>query len=107
MNVAQKVVVVTGAAQGLGKAIASKLALHGATLFICDVHDEQGKAVASSLQQQGLKARFVHLDVTCEQQWKDLYAKVVEFEEHIDVLINNAGITVRTSHLVVSFNNYF
>lgn len=97
MNVAQKVVVVTGAAQGLGKAIASKLALHGATLFICDVHDEQGKAVASSLQQQGLKARFVHLDVTCEQQWRDLYAKVVEFEEHIDVLINNAGINIRNT----------
>lgn len=95
MNVAQKVVVVTGAAQGLGKAIASKLALHGATLFICDVHDEQASAVATSLQKEGFKAYFVHLDVTCEQQWKDLYAKVVEFEGRLDVLINNAGINIR------------
>ena len=97
MNIAQKVIVVIGAAQGLGKAIASKLALHGATLFICDIHDEEGEAVAAFLEKTGLKARFIHLDVTDEQQWKDLYAKIIELEGRLDVLVNNAGINIRNT----------
>lgn len=97
MNVANKVVVVTGSAQGLGKAIATKLAQNGAILFICDVNDKEGEATVASLREQNLKAHYAHLDVTDEESWISLYEKVVNLEGKLDVLINNAGINIRNT----------
>jgi NAD(P)-dependent dehydrogenase (short-subunit alcohol dehydrogenase family) len=97
MNVANKVVVVTGSAQGLGKAIATKLAQNGAILFICDVNDKEGEATVASLKEQNFKAHYVHLDVTDEESWVSLYKEVVKLEGKIDVLVNNAGINIRNT----------
>jgi NAD(P)-dependent dehydrogenase (short-subunit alcohol dehydrogenase family) len=97
MNVANKVVVVTGSAQGLGKAIATKLAQNGARLFICDVNDKEGEATVASLKEQNLKAHYVHLDVTDEESWVSLYKEVVKLEGKVDVLVNNAGINIRNT----------
>jgi NAD(P)-dependent dehydrogenase (short-subunit alcohol dehydrogenase family) len=97
MNVANKVVVVTGSAQGLGKAIATKLAQNGAILFICDVNDKEGEATVASLKEQNLKAHYVHLDVTSEESWVSLYKEVVKLELKLDVLVNNAGINIRNT----------
>ena len=79
-----KICVVTGAAQGIGKAIAEQFAFEGARVVFTDKNVELGEKVA-----QELKCEFVRLDVSSEQDWSDF---AEQFSE-IDVLVNNAGIT--------------
>ncbi|MEP3199850.1 MAG: SDR family oxidoreductase [Lentilitoribacter sp.] len=79
-----KICVVTGAAQGIGKAIAEQFAFEGARVVLTDKNIVLGEKVA-----QELKCEFVRLDVSVEQDWSDFAGK---FDE-IDVLVNNAGIT--------------
>jgi cyclopentanol dehydrogenase len=91
-----KTVMVTGAAQGIGAAIAQGFASEGATVYICDVKEEQGRAMAASMKAAG-EGRFLLLDVTKEQAWKDAMEKVEAERGRLDVLINNAGISIRAS----------
>ncbi|MEO9458046.1 MAG: SDR family oxidoreductase [Lentilitoribacter sp.] len=79
-----KICVVTGAAQGIGKAIAEQFAFEDARVVLTDKNVELGEKVA-----QELKCEFVRLDVSSEQDWSDFGE---QFNE-IDVLVNNAGIT--------------
>ncbi len=88
MSMEDKVVLVTGAAGGIGKAAAKKFADAGAKVVICDVVEEAGQATA-----QELGATFYKVDVAdrkAVQAWVD---DVVAKFGHIDVLVNNAGIT--------------
>lgn len=81
--------IVTGAARGIGAAIAAALAGAGARVMIADVLDGEGEALAARL---GAHAAFVHLDVTGAEQWE---AAVDETERRfgpVAVLVNNAGI---------------
>jgi NAD(P)-dependent dehydrogenase (short-subunit alcohol dehydrogenase family) len=89
-RLAGKVALVTGAAGGLGAAIATRFAEEGAAVFIADVVKDQGEATAASLG-----ATFVPLDVTSERAWKEAIAAVVAKAGRLDVLVNNAGINVR------------
>lgn len=88
MSIEEKVVLVTGAAGGIGKAAAKKFADAGAKVVICDVVEEVGQAAAKELG-----ATFYKVDVSdrkAVQAWVD---DVVAKYGHIDVLVNNAGIT--------------
>jgi NAD(P)-dependent dehydrogenase (short-subunit alcohol dehydrogenase family) len=89
-RLAGKVALVTGAAGGLGAAIATRFREEGAVVFIADVVKDQGEATAASLG-----ATFLILDVTSERAWKDAIAAVVAKAGRLDVLVNNAGINVR------------
>ena len=89
-RLAGKVALITGAAGGLGAAIAARYREEGAVVFIADVTKEQGEATAASLG-----ATFVALDVTSEAAWKDAIATVVAKAGRLDILVNNAGINVR------------
>ena len=82
-----KVCLITGGARGQGAAEARLFAAEGAAVWITDVLEEQGKALASELD-----CEFRPLDVTQESQWNDLVAEIVDHHGHLDVLINNAGI---------------
>jgi len=96
MRMQNKVVLVTGAAAGIGKATALKFASEGATVVICDVNEEVGNATVAEL---GVGAAFYKVNVadrTAVQAWVD---DVVTRFGRIDVLINNAGI-VRDNQLV-------
>ena len=84
-RLAGKIAFVTGAASGLGAAMARAYVAEGAFVVIADIDDDAGQALAADLGQ----ARFVHLDVTSEESW----ATAVATCERIDVLVNNAGIT--------------
>jgi NAD(P)-dependent dehydrogenase (short-subunit alcohol dehydrogenase family) len=84
-----KVALVTGAARGIGAAIARAFASEGATVWITDINEEQGRALADEL---GAPHRFVRLDVTSEADWSVVDGVVAE-EGRLDVLVNNAGIT--------------
>jgi 3alpha(or 20beta)-hydroxysteroid dehydrogenase len=84
-----KVAVVTGAAGGIGAAMARRLGDEGASVVVADVLDVQARAVAA---ESGSGARAVHLDVTSESDWADLVATVLRSFGRIDVLVNNAGV---------------
>jgi len=82
-----RVVIVTGAAQGIGEACARRFAAEGAQVVIADVADAPGHALAGELH-----ARYLHCDVGDKAQVDALVAQVVQVHGRIDVLVNNAGI---------------
>lgn len=86
-----KVALVTGASQGMGAADAAILAAEGATVIVADVLEKEGKAVAESIGGQ-----YRHLEVTDENNWRELVADVIATVGNIDILINNAGVVAFT-----------
>lgn len=92
-----KLAIVTGGARGQGEAEARLLARSGAAVMIADVLDAEGVALAQALTDEGLSARFIHLDVTSEDSWADTVALARDWQGRIDILVNNAGIINRTT----------
>lgn len=86
-----KVVVVTGAASGLGRASAALLAQEGARVVLTDVNAGKGAEAAAEI---GGEAVFMTHDVTSEDDWRRVIADTVERFGRLDVLVNNAGIAV-------------
>lgn len=89
-RVAGKVVLITGAASGMGESHARMLVAHGARVVITDVADEQGQRLADELGSDW--AHFLHLDVTDYADWQRAIQASVERFGKLDVLVNNAGI---------------
>ncbi|WP_075181284.1 SDR family NAD(P)-dependent oxidoreductase [Pantoea sp. 1.19] len=87
-----KVVIITGAASGIGEAIARQCCQLGAAVVIADVSEEKGEAVAAALRQGGGQARFFPLDATREQDNQRVIAFAVEAFGGLDVVCANAGI---------------
>ena len=83
---------VTGAASGIGKAIAVRLAAEGAAVLVTDINDEPAKAVVKSINDAGGKASFARLDVASESDWGAAVARVVDEFGGLDILVNNAGM---------------
>lgn len=86
-RVVGKVAIITGAASGLGKADAFRLAEEGARLMLTDINEEAGIEVA-----QACGARFFRQDVSDEASWPELIRQTVAEYGRLDVLVNNAGI---------------
>jgi 3alpha(or 20beta)-hydroxysteroid dehydrogenase len=84
-----KVVLISGGARNIGGASARLLVAEGAKVVIGDLLDDEGKALAEEL---GDAARYVHLDVTSEDDWKAAVDYTVAEFGKLDVLFNNAGI---------------
>jgi NAD(P)-dependent dehydrogenase (short-subunit alcohol dehydrogenase family) len=93
MRVADKVVLVTGAASGMGAATARLLAREGARVAVADLLEEEGRAVAAAIGQDGGTARFLRLDVAEEAAWEAAMAELLGGWGRLDVLVNNAGIS--------------
>ena len=85
-----KVALITGAARGIGAAIAGAFAEEGATVWLTDIDAPSGERLAEML---GPAARFRVLDVRDETQWQATIAAVLALDSRLDVLVNNAGIT--------------
>ena len=94
-----KVALVTGAARGIGAAIASACAREGAAVAVADRRDELGEAVAQEIAAAGGRALYVHLDITSEDEWGAAVARVCAEFGGVDVLVNNAG-AIRVKPLV-------
>ena len=93
MNLEGRVALVTGAAQGIGRAIALALAEVGADIAGGDVNLEGMEKTAKEIEALGRKALAVKLDVSDPASVKDAVTKVLEVFQKIDILVNNAGIT--------------
>ncbi|WP_028455375.1 SDR family oxidoreductase [Chitinilyticum litopenaei] len=85
-----KTALVTGAARGIGSAIATAFVENGAFVYLTDIDDALGQEMAASLGEQ---ARYLHLDVRDEGQWQSVMAQIIEECAVLNVLVNNAGIT--------------
>ncbi len=91
-DTANRVVVITGAGQGIGAAIARRFADQGARLALADVNAEHLRQLVASLEASGCEVLPVTVDVACKQQVQQMVAQVLEKFGGIDVLVNNAGI---------------
>lgn len=85
--------VVTGAGQGIGEAIARRLADFGASVIITDINTEKGEAVAESIRAEGQDAEFRRLDVTDFDHLRENIFALRDVYGRIDIWVNNAGIT--------------
>ena len=99
MRLANKTSIVTGAASGIGKAIAQAFAREGAAVAILDINREKGEAVAADLKRQGARACFVPCDVGDSSQVKAAFAEAIRFLGRLDILVNNTGV-IRFSQIV-------
>jgi NAD(P)-dependent dehydrogenase (short-subunit alcohol dehydrogenase family) len=96
MRLEKKVALITGAAQGLGAAIARRFAEEGASVFVADLQAEAGNAFAAGLKKKyGTDAWFVCLNVADEADWAAAVEAVKKNSSRLDILVNNAGINIR------------
>jgi 3(or 17)beta-hydroxysteroid dehydrogenase len=89
-----KSAIVTGAAGGLGRAIAALLAAEGAAVTVTDVNEAAGREVAAAIKSGGGRAIFIRHDVSSESDWRRVVEKTVAEYGKLDVLVNNAGIMI-------------
>jgi len=92
MSFKDRVSIVTGAAQGLGRAIAMELARRGSHIVVCDVNLEGVKGVAEDVKALGRKALALKVDVSRPSDVSEMVDRVVKDFGRIDILVNNAGI---------------
>ncbi len=86
-----KAAIVTGGSGGIGGADCELFAKEGAKVVIADIAEEAGEALAEKIRADGGEAVFMKLDVTDEQNWKDVIAATVGKYGKLNVLVNNAG----------------
>ncbi len=88
-----QVAIVTGAGQGIGRAIAEALARRGVSVAVVDINLSQAEETAKALEASGVKAIAVQANVADQGQVEALFKKVMEEFSRVDILVNNAGIT--------------
>ncbi len=92
MKLEGKKAIVTGAAAGIGKAIALALADEGADVAIADIQDEKAQAVAQAIMAKGRRSLAVHCDVGDSSQVDAMVHQAVEVLGGLNILVNNAAI---------------
>jgi NAD(P)-dependent dehydrogenase (short-subunit alcohol dehydrogenase family) len=96
-----RVALITGAASGIGKAIAQALASEGARVISADLNEQAGQTAVAQLAGR-LPARFVRCDVTDEVSVEAAVGSALEVEGRIDIMVNNAGIITSPASLTDS-----
>jgi NAD(P)-dependent dehydrogenase (short-subunit alcohol dehydrogenase family) len=94
LDLSGKAAVITGAGSGIGLAVADMLSAYGAAVAIVDVNPA-GEEEARKFREAGRNVQFFRCDVTNEQNVKETVEAIVSAFGHIDILHNNAGVTVR------------
>lgn len=102
-RLAGKVAIITGAAQGMGAAHAKAFIEQGAKVVLTDLNEEKGAALAAEL---GENALFVKQNVASEEEWATVVAKAEEAFGPVNVLVNNAGISLNKFMLELSLDEY-
>lgn len=88
----QKVALVTGGARGIGAEICRALGSAGAFVLITDVLDADGERLAASLQERGVRAGYLRLDVISETDWAAAIDFAITTFGGLDIVVNNAGV---------------
>lgn len=93
MDYKNKVGLVTGAANGIGKAIAIEYLVLGATVILADIDEKAGLALENELVEKGLKAYFYKINIKNIKEIRTMFENIILKYKNIDILINNAGIS--------------
>lgn len=93
MRFEDRVIIVTGGGNGIGKAYVKAFCKEGGKVVIGEYNDEYGKNTEKEMLDAGYEATFVHCDVSDEEQVKNMIETTVEKYGKIDVLVNNAQAT--------------
>jgi 3-oxoacyl-[acyl-carrier protein] reductase len=107
MRLKDKVAIITGASQGIGRAYALRFAREGARVVIADIRGDGARAVADEIEQGGGEALALRTDVSEEADTKTMAARTAERFGRIDILVNNAAIfydLARDDHSLEYFN---
>ena len=91
-----KVAIISGGARGQGEEEARLFAQEGARVVFGDILDQEGQKVKAQIRELGGEATYVHLDVTVEEDWRRAVGLAECKYGKLDVLVNNAGITLGT-----------
>jgi L-rhamnose 1-dehydrogenase len=92
MRFQDKVVIVTGSARGIGKAIALGFAREGASVVIADLLEDEGRQTARQMEEAGERGLYICVDVSNKKAVDSMVQQTLEAFGRIDVLVNNAGI---------------
>ncbi|TSB47296.1 SDR family NAD(P)-dependent oxidoreductase [Alkalicoccobacillus porphyridii] len=106
MRLKNKVAIITGGSQGIGEGIARTFSREGAKVVIADVNSEQGDKLVQELMEAGRDAHFVETDVSQESQVIELIKEAAATFGGVDILVNNAAVTVRKSVEETSFEEW-
>jgi len=108
MTLENKVVLVTGARQGLGKSISLGMAEAGADLVICDRVTDDGKLDETAKEIEGLGRKTLSMggDITVEEDVNNIVDEALKKFGKIDVLVNNAGVTAQDSFLNLPYRRW-
>lgn len=87
-----KVAIVTGAAQGIGRAIALELARKGANVILADIDIQKANKVAIDIRKMGYQGLAIKVDVTNSEEAMKRFEEAIEKFGRVDILVNNAGI---------------
>ena len=100
MDLKEKVAIVTGAGQGIGRGIALRLAEFGANVVLLDIRQDTIDEVAEEIRSKGVEVLSLQVDVTRSERLRHMARLVMAEFGQIDILVNNAGITGRTVPMV-------
>ena len=92
MRLKDKVAIITGAGQGIGRAYANRFAREGAKIVVAEINEEIGRRTEQEVKAAGSDALYVKTDVSSEDSCKAMAAKAAERFGRIDILMNNAAI---------------
>jgi 3-oxoacyl-[acyl-carrier protein] reductase len=106
MRLQGKVAVVSGGAQGIGRAIALGLGREGAKVVIADLQADKAKSVAAELQALGTEALAIEVNVASESSVKQLASETFSRFGRVDVLVNDAGIYLKAPVVEITEENW-
>jgi 3-oxoacyl-[acyl-carrier protein] reductase len=101
-----KSALITGAAHGIGKAIAERLAAEGAFVIVSDIDAEAAQITATGINDGGGRAEAMHLDVTSADEIDAAIALASDRHGRLDILVNNAGTTTRQPVLEIELESW-
>jgi NAD(P)-dependent dehydrogenase (short-subunit alcohol dehydrogenase family) len=107
MRLKDKVAIITGAGQGIGRAYANRFAREGARIVVAEINEEIGRRTEQEIKATGAEALFVKTDVSSEASTKAMAAAAAERFGTVDILMNNAAIFYgldREDHSLAYFN---
>ncbi|MBB6693596.1 glucose 1-dehydrogenase [Cohnella xylanilytica] len=106
MSFADKTVVITGAAGGIGRALSRSYAEQGAAVLLTDLPGEEGEALARSLVQEGARAEFFAADLARPESAARIMKAASDAFGSVDILINNAGLGIWKSPLELELEEW-
>lgn len=86
--------VITGAANGIGKALALGMAKRGANILVVDIHEDEAEQVAEEIRGMGSKAYSFGADVSTSSECDEIFKYALEVFDEVDILVNDAGVSM-------------